>query len=211
MNVYVESGFVVTLALQQDDHQAAGRVLQLARERRITLKIPAFSLSEPFATVRYRANNRNRLIAELRREIRELGRTRPHEAMARGLVRYAVQMSNVLQTQLNAIEALVLELSRGCELLQLDATVVARAASYKAEHNLRLPDAIILASVIIDLERKQAPDGGLFISQNAKDFETPSIQDALQRVGCKYLADFSNAVRFIERPTSRMEEPRGDA
>lgn len=58
MNVYVESGFVLTLALQQDDHQAAHRVLELTQQRRITLKIPSFSLSEPFATVQYRANKR---------------------------------------------------------------------------------------------------------------------------------------------------------
>jgi hypothetical protein len=57
-----------------------------------------------------------------------------------------------------------------------------------------------LASVILDLEREQSPDGALFISQNVKDFEVPSVQDALQRAQCKYLADFANAVRFIERP-----------
>ena len=69
MNVYVESGFVLTLALQQDDHRAAERILRLAQGRRIALKIPSFSLSEPFATVQNRANNRNRLIDELRKSL----------------------------------------------------------------------------------------------------------------------------------------------
>ena len=31
MNVYVESGFALTLALQQDDHQAADKILQFAQ------------------------------------------------------------------------------------------------------------------------------------------------------------------------------------
>ena len=199
MNVYVESGFVLTLALQQDDYQASDRILQLARQHRIVLKIPVLSFSEPFATVQYRANNRNRLIAELRREVRELGRTQSHEAMARELVQYTSQMSNVLQMQLDAIEVVLLDLSRICGLLQLDATVLMRASSYKVVHNLRLQDAIILAAIILDLEREQIPDGALFISQNVKDFEVPSVQDALERVNCKYLADFTNAVRFIER------------
>jgi hypothetical protein len=60
MNVYVESGFVLTIALQQDDYEDASRILQLAQRRRITPKIPVFSMSEPFATMQYRANNRNR-------------------------------------------------------------------------------------------------------------------------------------------------------
>lgn len=202
MNVYVESGFVLILALRQEDHEAAGRILELARERRIDLKIPAFSLSEPFATVQYRANNRNRLIDELRREIRELRRTQPHETMARELGQYMIQMTEVLQTQLDATEAIVLELSRTCGLLPLDATTLSLIASYKAAYNLRLPDAVILASIALDLERQPAPTDALFISQNVKDFEDPAIQAALQQLRCKYLADFTNALRFIERPES---------
>jgi predicted nucleic acid-binding protein len=206
MNVYVESGFVLTLALQQDDHRAAEQVLQLAKQRRITLKIPAFSLSEPFATVHHRANNRNRLINELRSEIRELGRTQPHVSMAGELGQYAIQMAQVLQTQLDAMEAVVLELSRSCDLLQLDATVLARASSYKTAYNLRLQDAIILASVMLDCERAQTGDDALFISQNVNDFENPAIQDALGHLRCKYLADFANAVRYIQRPTDQAEQ-----
>ena len=30
MNVYVESGFILTLALQQDDHQSTARILHQA-------------------------------------------------------------------------------------------------------------------------------------------------------------------------------------
>ncbi|MGH2587219.1 MAG: hypothetical protein ACRDJE_20075 [Dehalococcoidia bacterium] len=206
MNVYVESGFVLTLALQQDDHQAAEKILQLAQQRRILLKVPTFSLSEPFATVHYRANNRNRLIDELRKEIRELGRTQPHESMAGELGQYTIQMAQVLQTQLDAMEAVVLELGHNCELLQLDAIVLTRASSYRAAYDLRLQDAIILASIILDLERVRTPGDALFISQNVKDFENPSIQDVLQRVHCKYLADFTNAVRFIERSAGQAEE-----
>lgn len=201
MNVYVESDYVLTLALQQDDYQAAQGVLQLAQRRHISLKIPSFSLSEPFSTVRSRANNRNRLISELRAEIRELGRTQPHQSMATELSQYVAQMSRVLQTQIDALEATVLELGRISALLPLDGDVLVRAASYKDEHKLRLPDAIILASIILDLEREQPPGDAPFVSQNVSDFEAPSIQDALQRVRCKYLADFTNALRFIERPT----------
>jgi hypothetical protein len=205
MNVYVESGFVLALALQQDDHQAAQRVLQLAQRHLITLKIPTFSLSEPFSTVRYRANNRNRLVEELRKEARELRRTQPHENMAAELGQYIIQMTHILQTQLDAMEAVVLDLSHSCELLQLDAGVVMRASDYRAIYDLQLPDAIVLASITLDLERTRNPSGALFVSQNVKDFEHPSVQEILQYLDCKYLADFTNAVRFIERQANRPE------
>lgn len=205
MTVYVESDFVLTLALEQDDNRAAERLLGLARQRRIALKIPTFSLSEPFATVQNRANSRHRLIEELRKEIRELGRTQPHVSMAAELGRHTILMAQVLKTQLEAMEAVVLELSRNCELLQLNATVLARGASYRAAFNLGLQDAIVLASVILDLERERASNEALFISRGLKDFENTLIQDELRRVRCKYLADFTNAVRFIERPAGQAE------
>jgi hypothetical protein len=132
MNVYVESGFVLTLALQQDDYQTANKILDHARQGRITLKIPAFSLSEPYATVQFRANSRHRLIDDLRKEIRELGRKQPHASMAAELGPYIIQMSGVLQSHFDSMETVILELSRHCELLPLNAEVLARAASYRA-------------------------------------------------------------------------------
>jgi glucose-6-phosphate-specific signal transduction histidine kinase len=108
MNVYVESGFVLTLALQQRDFPAAAAVLTAAKQHRITLKIPVFSLSEPFSTVQYRANTRHRLVDELTREIRELERTQLHEEMARELRGYPIQMAQILQTHLDAVERVTL-------------------------------------------------------------------------------------------------------
>jgi hypothetical protein len=150
--------------------------------------------------VQNRANARNRLIAELGKEIRELRRTQPHARMASELGQYTVQMAQVLQTHLDALEAIVLEVGGTCALLQLEANVLSRASSYKTAFNLRLPDAIILATIVLDLEQAPQPAEPLFISQNVKDFEHPAIQDLLQRLQCKYLADFTNAVRFITRP-----------
>lgn len=204
MNVYVESGFIMTLALRQDDHQAARQIVQLAQANQIILKIPAFSFSEPLATVQYRANNRNRLVEELRKETRELGRTQSHQVMARELDQYIIQMTRIVQLHLDAIEAVVLELSRTATLLQLDPTVLARAASYKQTADLRLQDAIVLASILLDREHHQAQDPALFISQD-KDFQVPPVQDLLRLAGCRHIPDFTNAVRFIERPTGQTE------
>lgn len=200
MIVYVESDFVLKLALRQDDHRTARRLVQLAQQRRISLKLPAFSLSEPIATVRYRANNRHRLLSELRAEARELGRTEPHAAISGALRQNALQMANVVETQLDALESLIRELSRICELLPLDMAVLDRAALYRAEQTLQLQDAIVLASIVLDLERGPGDDEALFISQNVKDFERQSITELLNHLRCKYLADFSNAVRYVERP-----------
>lgn len=48
MNVYVESNFVLELALLQEQHASCGELLRLCEEDRIQLVIPAYSLVEPY-------------------------------------------------------------------------------------------------------------------------------------------------------------------
>lgn len=207
MKAYVESGSVVTLALRQNDRQAGEQLLEFARMGRVTLAIPSFSLSEPLATVQHCGNARRSLVDELCRETPELGRTQPHERMAHDLEQYTIELDQVLRTNLEALESVVLEISRGCEMLLLNGGVVARASSYKTSFDRQLPDAIILATTMADFEEAPNSEEAVFISQNVRDFGVPVIQDALQELNCKYLADVANAVRYIRRPTGGLHEP----
>ena len=51
MTVFVESNFVLEIALGQEQAAAAEAILQLAEHGTLNLRIPAFALSEPFSTV----------------------------------------------------------------------------------------------------------------------------------------------------------------
>ena len=55
MTVYVESNFVLELALQQEQCDSCLKIIDLATDQRITLAIPAFSLAEPHQTIRDKA------------------------------------------------------------------------------------------------------------------------------------------------------------
>lgn len=133
-------------------------------------------------------------------EARELARFEPYAELSAELNLRARQMANVFDSQIDALEGFVTGLSRVCALLPLDASVLAHAA-YRAHYGLQLPDAIVLASVVLDREGGSDAEEALFVSQNGKDFEQPSIAALLQELHCKYLADFANAVRYIERPS----------
>jgi predicted nucleic acid-binding protein len=78
MTVYVESNFVLEIALGQEQASAAEAILDRAEGGEVKLALPAFSLSEPFAAVRRRANDTQRLGNELRHQLNELGRSGPH-------------------------------------------------------------------------------------------------------------------------------------
>ena len=48
MIVYVESNFVLELALLQEEHDSCDAIIMLAETRDIELVVPAFSLAEPY-------------------------------------------------------------------------------------------------------------------------------------------------------------------
>lgn len=51
MRVYVETNFVLELALRQEQNESCEALLRLAEASRIGLVVPAFSLLEPYATL----------------------------------------------------------------------------------------------------------------------------------------------------------------
>jgi hypothetical protein len=49
--VYIESNFVLEIALEQEQSSAASSILSLAESRQIELAYSSFILSEPFASI----------------------------------------------------------------------------------------------------------------------------------------------------------------
>ena len=64
MNVYVESNFVLELALLQEQHASCEDILRLCEAGRMQLVIPAYSLAEPYETLVRRHKQRQRIKAD---------------------------------------------------------------------------------------------------------------------------------------------------
>lgn len=78
MNVYVESNFVLERALEQEQSESCGKLIELAGAGAVHVFIPAFSLAEPYIALMHKGNERMRLVPELRKHLSELGRSKPY-------------------------------------------------------------------------------------------------------------------------------------
>lgn len=78
MIVYVESNFVLELALEQEQWAAANAILALAEQRKIKLAFPGFVLSEPFEQIARERRERNSLYNSLLKSLAYLQRSEPH-------------------------------------------------------------------------------------------------------------------------------------
>ena len=84
MNVYVESNFVLELALVQEQSASCMEILRLGESGRIRLIIPGYCLTEPLDTILRRHKDRKRLRLELDAELQQLARTIPYQERLRG-------------------------------------------------------------------------------------------------------------------------------
>lgn len=79
MDVYVETNFVLELALVQEQQQSCQQLLNLAEVGTINLVLPAFSLTEPYETLIRREKNPRNLSQDLHRELSQIGRSLPYQ------------------------------------------------------------------------------------------------------------------------------------
>jgi hypothetical protein len=76
MIVYAESNFVLELALEQEEHAYAQRILSGAERKILDLVLPAFSIGEPFSTIAHRSRDRRQINNTISEQARALPRSR---------------------------------------------------------------------------------------------------------------------------------------
>jgi len=198
MIVYVETNFVLELALGQEESESARDVLELTSNRNVELCIPAFSLVEPFWALSGQKRRRDELLNLLQREGRALGRTRAWGELAESVGRISEQIQGVDNAALMELEDAVRQLLASATVLDLNASVLDAALAINLQIDLSIPDAVVLASIGEHLRVQPSLPDSIFISKDRKDFGDPLITQWLRERGCRYIPSIQNGLRWIE-------------
>lgn len=86
MIVYIESNFLLEVALGQKDASSADAILTLAEGDKIKLVFPGFALSESFASVMHVNSERFRLrnsLEAMLKQLKQSGQLEPHWKLQR--------------------------------------------------------------------------------------------------------------------------------
>jgi predicted nucleic acid-binding protein len=202
VKLYVESNFLLELALQQEEETHCQHLLELARQDKCSLALPAYCIAEPLDTLTRRSSERHSFVQRLDADLRLLGRSvsyREDVNKFRDITTFLVKSNEVERFNLDRVLQEVLQV---CQLLALNGITVARARQLETTCPLKMQDAIILASVLLDLDKGLRADS-CFVSRNVRDFSNPDVEAELIKRGCKYIASFLDAVRYVERPEGR--------
>lgn len=196
MTVCVESNFVPEQSLQQEECDSCAEIIDLASKGRITLAVPAFSLAEPHLAIVGKEKARSRLSNDLRTQLFELGRSRPHRAVPETFEALASILIASAQFEREGLRGTISELLRTADVIALDATILRSAADIQVEYGMSGQDSIVLASVLAHLGLRNPPES-CFLNRNSKDFDDPDIRERLETRGCKFFAKFEDGLRHV--------------
>lgn len=196
MVVYVETNFLLELAYQQEESAACERLVQAAADGQIRLYIPVFSIVEARVAWRRQTKQRAELLATLRRELRELTRSRPHAELSAKSTDLVAALVGAGEEDRRRLEVAISAVEGFGTVLPLDATGVRSAYGAENRLNLSAQDATVYASVREHLPR--AGDGPkCFLNRNSRDFANPEIVDEFEQFGCKVLSSFAAGEGYV--------------
>jgi hypothetical protein len=201
MTVYVESNFVLEQSLQQEECDSCAEIIDLASKGRITLVVPAFSLAELHMAIAGKEKTRTRLGNDLRIQLLELGRSKPHRTVPESFEALSSILIGSAQLERENLRYTIADFLRTADVIALDAVILRSAAEVQIQHGMSAQDAIVLASVLAHLGLHHPPES-CFLNRNAKDFDDPYVLERLEALGCKFFAKFEDGLRYV---ASRVE------
>lgn len=194
MNVYVESNFVLELALLQEQHESCRQIVDLADEGDIHLVIPAYSLVEPYETLIRFSKKRQTITDEVNAELRQLGRSAPYEEQTAAFQDLTALFIRSQEEERNRLRNTLEQLLAVAQLIPLTTTVINN--SLQQQQDFSPQDAVVYASVLEHLANADGDDH-VFLNRNRKDFDDPDVEDRLEEMGCKILFQFDAGIGYI--------------
>jgi len=198
MIVYVESNFVLELALEQEQYASCDAIVTICESGEARLVIPAFCIAEPYETLGRRAIERGQLKISLANELKLLSRSQSYKS-AVDTLQYVTEVligsGKEENRRLHEAFERILKIS---EIVPLEQKLLAAAAKFQSDLDLKPPDSIVYASVLQHLATADVAINKCFLNRNSKDFDNPDIEAALNSHGCKLLFRFDSGFNYIQ-------------
>jgi predicted nucleic acid-binding protein len=196
MIIYVESNFILELALEQEQYQSCEEILKICGSGKGSLVIPVFCIAESYHTVWRRSDKRIQLEKPLAEELKLLERTKSYQKDVNTLRKDAtsILLKSGKEENQRLRQVLNEKLSKA-ELIPLEQAIITDATGLELQFDLKTSDAIVYASILQHL-MKTGTDQKCFLNRD-RDFTDPDILSQLRTYNCKILSSFDDGVNYI--------------
>ncbi len=218
MIVYVESNFVLELALGQEQASSADAILKSAETKKIELAFPSFALSEPFTTVMHRRGERRRQYDAFLKTLDQIKRSEAFKKVVLDVEQLIDVLKQAQKNDFDPLHAVVERMVVIGRIIEINAPIFQQALIYQTALDLSPQDSIIYSSIISDLESRALDEEKCFISRDKKAFfgedifseesdvkdkllSKSRIRNELKRYQCRYISTFDDGLKFITART----------
>ncbi|MGH2496946.1 MAG: PIN domain-containing protein [Ktedonobacteraceae bacterium] len=205
MIVYVETNFILELAFEQEQHQAANEILKLAEHNKVEFALPGFSISESLSKVTRQIRKREELHKSLIPTLQDIGRSAPYQQFAASLEPVLQLLQNTIRDEPDRLLSVLERILKVGRLLELDISNFNLALAYKDQLSTSIEDSIVYGTIIADLRRRPYEGTKLFLSRDAEAFSYQRIKTELASYSCKYIKEFKDGLGYIESELRKAE------
>lgn len=195
MNVYVESNFVVELALLQEQRNICERILEVCGNDGVQLVIPAYCLAEPYEAMTRRRKRRTKMKQELDAEFGQIARTETRVDRLRGFRDITELLTASIEEEEKQLDAVCSRLSETAEVIPLDDNILASSRECRSEHDFSPQDSVVYASVLAHVGLNPGTRS-CFLDKD-RDFQDRHVVEELAGYRCELLRDFGAGYGFI--------------
>ena len=197
MIVYIESNFVLELALLQEEHRSCEAIVSLAESSIVDLAVPAFSLFEPYEVLRRRIGERTELHGRLVREMSRLERTESYAKTVEGLRGPASILKQSGDEDKRRLDLTLGRILDCAVVIPPERETLKDAIEFQSSLVLSPQDSFVYASVMAHLSA--APPGPkCFLTRDRKDFSIPDIRQRLGQHDCRLITSFAGGLGYID-------------
>ena len=135
MNVYVESNFVLEVALVQEQCDSCLELIDLSEAGRIRLVVPAYCLVEPFETLIRHEKSRFKLRGEVDTELSQIARSTPYAGRVEEFLGLRAFLTDIAHEETTRLDATISRLVNCADVIRLDENVVLTQFNHEQSMN----------------------------------------------------------------------------
>ncbi len=196
MRIYAETNFLLEYVLDQEQSRSCKNVLSMIELGVADLVIPAFSVGEAFGRLNRAHAGREATAKPLRDTLAELSRSTLYKPFVEEAQRTLAFLATTVDAEVRRYMSLRTTLLKAARFALLDGDVLRRADVLAPQFALEGPDALVLASILADLETY--PTDESWLVERDRDFGDPGILAELRGRNCKVFFSFSSAADALE-------------
>jgi hypothetical protein len=174
----------------------------LGKAGSIEIRIPAFSVSESMSSLRNRQRDREKLLGDIDKQLRECGRSPLFDSMVSDLEKVRLGLAAAMDEEASRLGELRQAINTDAITIPLDSEALNWSVFAQIfELFKQVPDMMIFGSIYADLEQRQERgdrDASWFLNRNKRDFDTPEVKELLSQRGCAVINSFDDALGLIK-------------